>query len=71
MKKMRTYLAVTTLVFLLSCHEDKVEADCKGSGTGGYCTDHYAPVCGCDGVTYGNACGATAAGVKRYTPGEC
>jgi hypothetical protein len=29
------------------------------------------PVCGCDGVTYANACAALAAGVGIASPGEC
>lgn len=36
------------------------------------CLTIYEPVCGCDGVTYGNACSATIwGGVTSYVDGEC
>jgi hypothetical protein len=35
------------------------------------CAEIYAPVCGCDGVTYGNECEANGNGVSIVSEGAC
>ncbi|MEN0002557.1 MAG: Kazal-type serine protease inhibitor domain-containing protein [Bacteroidota bacterium] len=46
------------------CEASQPTADCL-------CTEQYEPVCGCDGITYDNACFAACSGIPDWTPGEC
>ena len=54
---------------------EKAMGDCDGQGRCSprpeVCMELYKPVCGCDGVTYGNACKAAQAGVSEAHDGLC
>lgn len=70
---MKSLLIATALAIglgLAGC--ERIDNECKGREKENCdCTEEYAPVCGCDNVTYSNSCHAECAGVKNYTEGPC
>ena len=57
---------------------DFIDSSCGEAGGFGVCRpiaevciEIFAPVCGCDGNTYGNYCFAQGAGVSIAHTGEC
>jgi len=52
-------------------YEVSEDCGCYGPPSSGNCNRMYAPVCGCDGITYDNACVARRSGIYIYRRGEC
>ena len=64
-------LAAISIGFISMDPNQIIEPRAVSQEKASVCTMDWVPVCGIDGVTYGNACMLNAAGVEQVHRGEC
>ena len=70
--KKKLNFAFVALFLIAGCQTKEPAPDCtEKPNNGRACTLQYAPVCGCNNKTYGNACAAANVGITQFTEGEC
>jgi hypothetical protein len=67
--KKKLTITIGVLMISISCAKDSCES--KLTENDCVCTFDYTPVCGCDDVTYSNACVAECQGISDYAMGAC
>ena len=66
LKNISVLLLFLFVCIIISCKKDCQEKECTESAT-----TEYDPVCGCNGVTYGNPSVAVCHGIENFTQGAC
>ena len=67
----KTGLITLMVLTLIACGKEEKDGCEAVNNPDCICTMEYAPVCGCDDVTYSNTCHANCAGVEIVSQGEC
>ena len=71
MRRLGLLFGISIIMMTSACEKAEPCIDESKINTEAACTMDWRPVCGCDGVTYGNECTATNAGLLSWTDGEC